>query len=71
MMKSHNSQRKYRRKRKGCTGERTGDVSANFLCVCAAAEAETPLEARRCPGKLCYSANGLLKAEHVKADALV
>lgn len=42
------------------------------LCVrVGLAEAETPLVARRCPGKLCYGANGLQKAEHVKADALV
>lgn len=35
------------------------------------AEAERPLVVRKRPRKLRYSANGILKAEHVKADALV
>lgn len=32
------------------------------------AEAERPLVVRKRPRKLRYSANGILKAEHVKAD---
>lgn len=35
------------------------------------AEAERPLVVRKRPRKLRYSANGILKSEHVKADALV
>lgn len=47
----------------------TGEISADSLSVLDGAE--TPLVAQRCSGKLCYGANGLLEAEHVKADALV
>lgn len=39
--------------------------------MCEVDGAETPLVGLRCSGKLCYCANGLLEAEHVKAGALV
>lgn len=51
--------------------ERTGEISADSVSTCLIAGAETPLLVQKCPGKLCYSANGTLTAEHVKADALV